>query len=453
MKIMIAGCGKIGRTITECLTSEGHDVVIVDNNPSVVSELTNVYDVMGVCGNGADCETLETGGVSDVDLFVSVTGSDEFNMLSCFMAKKLGAKNTIARIRNPEYNDESLGFIRQTLDISMPINPELLTANELYNLLKFPAAVKIESFSQRNFEMIEIKLSENSKLDGLSLKMLREKSYANVLVCAVRRGDEVRIPDGSFVLHSGDRIGITAEPAEMQRFLKAIGALKRQARSVMILGGSKTAYYLAKQLIASGVEVKIIEQDAAICEALAADLPQAVIINGDGARQELLFEEGIASHDAFVSLTGMDEENMLISYFAASQNVPVVITKINREEMMPLANRLGLDCIVSPNKITSDVLVLYARALQNSIGSSVESLYKLMDGSVEALEFKVSDGLPFLGIPLKALSLKPGILIAGIIRDRQTIIPSGADQILAGDRVIVIAAGQPLKNLSDILKA
>ena len=453
MKIMIDGCGKIGRTILASLVAEGHDVVAVDNAPEVIAETTNVYDVMGVCGNGADCDTLETGGVSDVDLFVSVTGSDEFNMLSCFMAKKLGAKNTIARIRNPEYNDESLGFIRQTLDISMPINPELLTANELYNLLKFPAAVKIETFSQRNFEMIEIKLSEKSELDGLSLKALREKSYANVLVCAVRRGDEVSIPDGNFVLRSGDRIGITASPAEIQRFLKAIGALKRQARSVMILGGSKTAYYLAKQLIESGVDVKIIEKNPTVCEKLAADLPKAVIINGDGARQELLFEEGISTHDAFVSLTGMDEQNMLISYFASSQNVPVVITKVNREEMMPLANRLGLDYIVSPNKIISDVLVLYARALQNSIGSSVESLYKLMDGKVEALEFKVGESLPFLGIPLKSLNLKSGILIAGIIRDRETIIPSGADQILAGDRVVIIAAGQTLKNLSDIIKA
>ena len=214
MNIMIAGCGKIGSTITESLVSEGHSVAIVDNDPAVVSEMTNICDVMGVCGNGADCETLEAGGVSSADLFVAVTGSDEFNMLSCFMAKKMGAQHTIARIRNPEYNEHSLGFMRQALDISMPINPELLTAHEIYNLLKFPSAVKIETFSQRDFEMIEIKLADDSPLDGLSLRELREKYNAKVLVCAVRRGSEVRIPDGRFVLHAGDRLG----PPHPQRY-------------------------------------------------------------------------------------------------------------------------------------------------------------------------------------------------------------------------------------------
>ena len=448
MNIMIAGCGKIGSTITESLVSEGHSVAIVDNDPAVVSEMTNICDVMGVCGNGADCETLEAGGVSSADLFVAVTGSDEFNMLSCFMAKKMGAQHTIARIRNPEYNEHSLGFMRQALDISMPINPELLTAHEIYNLLKFPSAVKIETFSQRDFEMIEIKLADDSPLDGLSLRELREKYNAKVLVCAVRRGSEVRIPDGRFVLHAGDRLGLTAAPAEIQKFMKAIGALRRQARSVMILGGSMTAHYLAKRLTAADKDADGRERGG---RNRAADLPRAVVICGDGARQELLIEEGLTSHDAFVSLTGMDEENILMSFFAASQNVPVVIAKLNRDEMMPLAGRLGLEYIVSPKKIISDVLVRYARALQNSIGSSVETLYKLMDGKVEALEFKVGSGLSLLEVPLKELNLKPGILIAGIIRDRKTIIPAGDDRIMSGDRVIVIAAGQTLGNLSDIL--
>ena len=301
--------------------------------------------------------------------------------------------------------------------------------------------------------MIEMRLADNSPLDGMSLLELREKYDAKVLICAVRRGDEVTIPSGSFVLRAGDRLGLTAAPAEIQKFMKIIGALRRQARSVMILGGSMTAHYLAKRLTAAGTDVKIIERDPEICERLAADLPRAVVICGDGARQELLLEEGLASHDAFVSLTGMDEENILISYFAATQNVPVVITKINRNEMMPLAGHLGLEYVVSPKKTVADVLVRYARALQNSIGSNVETLYKLMDGKVEALEFKVSDGLPLLGIPLKELKpkMKPGILIAGIIRDRKTIIPAGDDKILSGDRVIVIAAGRMLGSLSDIL--
>ena len=274
MKIMIAGCGKIGTTIIESLVAEGHSVIAVDNDPAVISEITNIHDVMGVCGNGADCETLEAGGVSSVNLFVAVTGSDEFNMLSCFMAKKMGAQHTIARIRNPEYNDHSLGLMRQMLDISMPINPESLAAHELYNLLKFPSAVKIETFSQRNYEMIEMRLADNSPLDGMSLLELREKYDAKVLICAVRRGDEVTIPSGSFVLRAGDRLGLTAAPAEIQKFMKIIGALRRQARSVMILGGSMTAHYLAKRLTAAGTDVKIIERDPEICERLAAELPR-----------------------------------------------------------------------------------------------------------------------------------------------------------------------------------
>lgn len=454
MKIMVAGCGKIGTTIIESLVGEGHDIVVIDNSPDVIAEITNIHDVMSICGNCADCETLEAAGVDSTELFVAATGSDEFNMLSCFLAKKMGARHTIARIRNPEYNDHSLGMMRQMLDISMPINPELLAAHELYNLLKFPSAVKIETFSQRNFEMIEILLADDSPLDGMSLHELRAKYDAKVLVCAVHRGDEVTIPGGDFVLRAGDRLGLTAAPNEIQKFMKAIGALRRQAKSVMILGGSMTAYYLARRLTAAGTDVRLIDRDPAVCEQLAADLPRAVVICGDGARGELLLEEGLASHDAFVSLTGMDEENMLMSYFAAAQNVPVVITKINRDEMLPLASGLGLEYIVSPKKTVADVLLRYARALQNSIGSSMETLYKLMDGKVEAIEFKVSEGLPILGIPLRELrpQMKPGILIAGIIRDRKTVIPAGDDRILSGDRVIVIAAGRTLSSLADILR-
>ncbi len=454
MKIIIAGCGKIGRTIVESLMLEGHDVVAIDNDPAVITDITNVYDVMGVCGNGADSDILQTAGVADAELFVAVTGSDEFNMLSCFMAKKLGAGHTIARIRNPEYNDKSLGFMCHCLELSMPINPELLAANELYNLLRFPAAVKIETFSQRNFEMIEIRLAQDSPIAGLTLRQLREKYDAKVLVCAVRRGDEVCIPDGSFKLCAGDRLGLTAAPNEIQRFMKATGALRPQARSVMILGGSTTAYYLAKRLLSAGADVKVIECDRARCEQLAEELPRAVIINGDGSRGELLLEEGLGSHDAFVALTGTDEENILMSYFASSQRVPVVITKVNRDEMLPLVGGLGLDYMISPKKAVADILVRYARALQNSAGSSVETLYKLMDGRVEALEFKVGEGLALLGIPLKELKpqMKPGILIAGIVRDRKTIIPSGDDKILSGDRVVMIAAGQQLGSLSDIMR-
>lgn len=451
MNIVVVGCGKIGTTILASLVSEGHDVVALDSDPAVVSEIVNIYDVMGVCGNGADMESLEEAEAERAEMFIAVTGSDELNMLSCFMAKKMGAKHTVARIRNPEYNDKGLAFMRQQLDLSLSINPDLMAARELLNILKLPSAVKIETFSQGSFEIIELWL-KNSVLDGKRISEIRDKYKTKFLICAVRRGEQVFIPDGNFELKNGDKIGLTASPAEMQKFLRSVGILQKQARNVMILGGSRTAYYLAKMLGSIGNSVKIIEKDPAVCSELCEALPKTVIIQGDGAQQELLLEEGIRTVDAFVALTGMDEENILISIFAALQNVPKVISKINRDELFSMAEKLGLDCLISPKKIISDVMVRYARALQNSLGSNVETLYKLMGDKAEALEFNVKADPKLTGIPLKELCFKSNILIAGIIRDRKTVIPVGEDMILPGDRVIVLSAGQRLNDLSDILK-
>lgn len=452
MKILVVGCGKIGTTIVDSLTAEGHDVTVIDSTPALLEEITNIYDVMGVCGNGADHDVLQEADAAHADLFVAVTGSDESNMLSCFLARAMGAKHTIARIRNPEYNDNSLNFMKQHLGLSMAINPELLAAEELLNILKFPSAVKVETFSRRNFEMIELKLREDSALDGLSLSELRGKYDAKFLICVVQRGDEVYIPDGRFVLKSGDKIGLTATPSELQKLLRAMGVLQKKARSVMILGGSRTAFYLARLLSSAGNSVTLVEKDAAVAQELSELLPKAVVVHGDGTQQELLLEEDLAAKDALVALTGIDEENILMSIFAASQDVPKVIAKINRDELASLAEHLGVESIVSPRKIISDILVRYARALQNSMGSSVETLYQLMDGKAEALEFLVKDEPSVVGIPLKDLSIKPNILIAGILRDRKTLIPGGNDMILAGDHVIVLAAGRRLQDLSDILK-
>lgn len=452
MNIVIVGCGKIGTTILSSLVAEGHDVIAIDSNPKVINEITNIYDAIGVCGNGNDCETLSEAGIDKAELFVAVTGSDEMNMLSCFLARRMGAKHTISRIRNPEYNDQSLGFIKHQLGLSMSINPDLLAAHELFNVLKLPSAVKIETFSRRNFEMVELKLKPDSQLDGISLSELRRKYNVKLLVCVIQREDEVYIPDGSFVLKSGDKIGITATSAEIMRFLKMLGTMQKQARNVMILGGSRTAYYLAKMLIASGNSVKIVEQDHKRCIDLCEALPNAVIIQGDGAQQELLREEGLRSMDAFVALTGMDEENILISFYASSQNVPKVISKVNRDEFAYIADKIGLDCIVSPKKIISDILVRYARALHNSLGSNVETLYQLMDGKAEALEFNINQDCKLVNIPLKDMKLKQNILIAGIIRGRRIIIPAGDDIILPEDKVVVIAAGRKLNNIEDIIQ-
>ncbi|MBE6539002.1 MAG: Trk system potassium transporter TrkA [Ruminococcaceae bacterium] len=452
MKITVVGCGKIGSTILANLVSEGHDVVVIDNDPAVIEEMTNIYDVMGVCGNGVDCDTLIEAGAEKSDLLIAATGSDEFNMLSCFAANRLGVGHTIAKISNPEYNDKSLGFMQKQLGLSLAVNPELLTAREIYNVLKVPSAAKIETFSGGSFEIVELILKPDSPLDGLTLIELRKKYHASFLVCVVQRDDKIYIPDGNFTLKSGDRIALTATPSEIYKLMKMLGLMQKMAKNVMMLGASKTAFYLSKLLLASGASVKIVELDKGKCEEFCDKLGGISMIHGDGAHQELLLEEGLPSMDAFITLTGSDEENILLSYFASSQNVPKVISKVNRNEFVPIAERLGLDCIVSPRRSVSDVVVRYARALQNSEGSNVETLYKLMDGRAEALEFIVRPDLDLLGKPLKELDLKPGLLVAGISRARKTIIPSGDDVILAGDKVIVIAAGQRLGDLADIVR-
>ncbi len=451
MKIVVAGCGKIGQTVIGSLVAEGHDLVAIDSDNGILNELTNIYDIMVICGNCADSDVLEECSVKDAELFVALTGSDELNMLSCFIAKRMGASNTIARIRNPEYNDDSLVFLRKELGLSMSINPDRLTAAELFNILKLPSAVKTEHFSRRNFELIEIIIKSGSELDGVKLSDLKGRFGSKVLICAVERGDEVYIPDGSFVLQAGDKIGVSADHSDISKLLKSLSIHKKKSKNVMILGGSKSAFYLANMLINSGASVKIIEQNAERCSELCEELPHAMIIHGDGAQQELLLEEGLRSMDAFVSLTGMDEQNILISIYAAANNVPTVISKVNRGELATMGARLGLDCIVSPKNVTADIFVRYARALENSMGSNVETLYKIMDGKAEALEFRVQPDSGITGIQLKDLTIKKNILIAGIIRGKKIIIPGGDDMILGDDKVIVVSRDHKLNDIEDIL--
>lgn len=451
MNIIVAGCGKIGITIIESLVNEGHDVTAVDSDITALNNVKHIYDIITVHGNAADPDTLMKAHTEDADLIVSVTNSDEVNMLCCFFARKLGTPHTIARVRDTDYNDASLGFIRSKLEMSMTINPEYLAAKELFNILKFPSALKIETFSSRRFEMIELKLHD-SALSGKKICELREHFKQKFLICAVQRGDRVFIPDGNFILEDGDKIGLTAEPSEITKLLKDLKILKKQARSIIIFGGSRTGYYLARRLIAAGNDVKIIERVLERCQDLCELLPQAEICHGDGASKELLEEEGIKETDAFVALTGLDEENILMAFLAASKGVPKVISKVNREELAMIAERMGLETIVSPKKMIADVLVQYARALQNSVGSKVETLYKLMDSNVEALEFTANTDFKGLEIPLKDLKMKKNILIAGLVRDRMTIIPTGADYILPQDKVIVISAAGKLNDLADIMK-
>ena len=451
MNIIVVGCGKIGTILIESLSAEGHDITAIDNDPAVIKEITNIYDIMGVCGSGTDCSVLEEAGVEKARLIIAATGSDEFNMLSCFIAKKMGARHSIARIRDPQYNQNSLGFLRENLNLSMALNPDLLTAQELFNILKLPGAVKVETFSRRNFEMIELVLKSGSILCGMTLSNLRGKFTSRFLVCVVCRGEDVYIPDGNFELREGDRIGISADIAELHKFLKESSITQKQARKVVILGGSKISYYLAKALTEGGTSVKIIEKNLEKCEQFSEKLPKAVIIHGDGTEQELLLEEGIESADAFVALTNLDEQNILISIFASNHNVPKTIAKVNRKALISMSDKLGLDTVVSPKSITSDVVVSYARALENTEGSTIETLYNLFDGKAEALEFKVTTESKATNIPLKDLKTKPNTLIAGIIRGRRAITPTGDDCILPNDRVIIITSGNRLSDITDIL--
>jgi trk system potassium uptake protein TrkA len=406
---------------------------------------------MGVCGICADSDALDEAGAKEAELILAAAGSDELNMLCCFLAKKMGTKHTIARIRNPEYNDKSLSFMREQMGISLTINPEQIAAFELFNILKLPSAAKVEMFSQNKFQIIEIRLKADSVLDGLKIMDIRNKFKSKFLISAVCRGEEAYIPDGNFVLQSGDRICISATTTEIVRLMKEIGMQQQPAKKIVILGGGKLGFYLAKKLYEGNNKVTIIDKNPEVCERLCDAFQKFTVINADGTDQEVLLEEGLLAADAFVSLTGIDEQNILMSAYAQSKGVPKVITKVNRAGLMPLAENWGLDTIISPRMTVSNILVRYARALEDSQGNSVETLYKLMDDKVEALEFIVKDTFKMCNIPFRELTLKPNTLVAAIIRNRKTIIPAGDDVFKPNDRVIIVAANQRINKLSEIL--
>lgn len=453
MKIIIVGGGKVGKTIIESMLKEKHEVILVDNDPAVVGNVTNLYDVMGICANGTEYEKLLEAGADRADLFIAVTGSDELNMLSCFAAKKIGARHTVARVRNSEYNTASWGFMKQQLEISMAVNPEKLAAEAIYDILKLPSATKVESFTARSFEMIEIIVKKGSAIDGMTLVDLRKKFSEKFLVCVVQRENDVFIPNGTFKVLSGDKIGVMVTNDDAHSILKKFGYPAKEAKNIMLIGASKTALYLADMLIKGRSSVKIIEKDPEVCDIVCERLSsKASVVCGDGMSREILLEEGVDGLDALVALTDRDEENILISFYALSKQVQKVIAKVNRNELSSISENLGLETTFSPKNIVADILVRYARAIGNSIGSKVETLYSLFGGNAEALEFNVEQDFEFAGVPIKKLETKPGILIAGITRGNEALIPGGDDCILSGDKVIVVAKGERLCNLSDILK-
>ena len=450
MRIVIVGNGKVGSTLAEQLSNEDHEIVIVDRNQQNVDDSVNSLDVIGVCGNGASYQVLLEADVPKADLLIACTSQDEINLLCCLVARKLGAKNTIARVRNPEYSDQ-LVFMRDELGLSMSINPERAAASEIFRILQFPSAIKIESFSNKRVEIAEIKLRDDSPLDGVYLRDLHKTFKGKALICAVQRDGAVAIPDGNFMLKAKDKISVIAPASDMLDFFSSFGTLLPAAKDVMIIGGGRISFYLSRMLIETGARVKIIDSNAERCAELSRALPKATIILGDGTDQDLLDEEGLEDMDAVLVLTGLDEENIILALYAQANCDGKVVTKVNRTSLASIAESTGLESIISPRMLTANIIVRYVRAMQNSFGSNVETLHRLAGGSVEALEFKVSNSFPALDTPLMDIKLKPNILIGCISRGGKTIVPGGRDCISVGDRVIIITTNHNFDDLSEIL--
>lgn len=452
MRIIIVGCGKVGETIISRLVDEGHDIAVVDVDSKVINDVTNSYDVMGVVGNGASYTVLKEAGIEDMDLMIAVTDSDELNLLSCLFAKKAGNCSTIARIRNPEYYSE-LGFIKEELGLSLTINPEYAAASEIARLLRFPSAIKIDVFARGRVELLQFVIPQGSILDGISLIDLRKKIKAEVLVCAVQRGEQVEIPNGASVLHAGDTISIIAQHNHAKNFFKKIGVETHGVKNTMIVGGGKIAYYLARNLMSHGIDVKIIDNDMTRCAELSDLLPGAIIIGGDGTDHDLLMEEGIDTCESFVTLTGIDEENVFLSLFAQQQNPDAkIVTKTNRNTIDSIIGKFHLGSMIHPKNITAEYILRYVRAMENSIGSNMETLYYIAEDKVEAMEFTVRGDAPVINTPLAELKTKSGVLIAAIIRDGQMFLPGGQSMIEVGDSVIVVTTRQGFSDIRDILQ-
>ncbi len=451
MRIILVGCGKVGRTITEQLSLEGNDVTVIDLDNDRVHDVTNNFDVMGIVGNGSSYLIQKEAGIEEADLLIAVTGSDELNLLCCLIAKKAGDCSTIARVRNPMYTDE-IAFIKDELGLSMTINPEYAAATEIARILRFPSAIKIDTFAKGRAELLKFIVDEGSSLAGASLIDIAKKDQSDVLVCAVERDDEVVIPTGSFELQVGDTISIVASPKDAKNFFKRMGVVTHQVKNVMIVGGGTIAYYLAKQLIAMGISVKIVEKDKQRCETLSELLPQAIIINGDATNQDVLMEEGITHCEAFVSLTGIDEGNIFLSLFARKCSKAKIVTKVNRISFDDIIHNFNLGSLIYPKYITAEYILRYVRAMRNSIGSNVETLYQIIENKAEALEFLINEDAPVVEIPLEQLDLREDILIACINHNGQIITPNGKSQIHVGDTVVVITTQRGLQDIKDILK-
>ena len=450
MKILIAGSGKLGETLARQLCAEEHDVTLVDSDRSVLESGLNRYDVMGVMGNCASMEVLRQAGVESATLLIAVTGSDEVNLLTCTTAHYINPKlHTIARIRNPDYAEQAYSM-RDAFALSMIVNPERQAATEIERLLRYPGFLKRDTFAKGRMEIVELKLEADSRLCNVTLSSLNTLVRCRVLVCAVLRGGNAFAPDGNFVLHAGDRVFVTASTEVLSELLKNLGIVTHRAQRVMLIGGGKISYYLAQALEESRLDVQLVEKDPDICEQMAKALPRTTVIQGDAADRSVLEGEGLASCDALVTLTGLDELNMVISLYGSGFGVKQIITKVGRMEDGRVLDSLPLGSVICPRKLSCSTIVRYVRAMQKQAGAAI-TVHTIADGQVEAIEFPVDEHTLHCGEPLKKLKLRENILLVGINRGDHTEIPNGDSSFEQGDSVVVVSSGATvLMQLNDI---
>lgn len=451
MKIVIIGLGTIGGDILKILVKDNHQITVVDENKTLVESLIEKYDVQGVVGNGASLDIQIEAGMKNADVAIVLTQSDEMNIFACLVAKKLGVKNTVARVRTPEYRQQ-IGVMREELGISMVVNPEQDTANEIFNLISLPAVVDIERFANGKVLLAQVAVEADSALVGKNLITIGQTFQTRVLVCAVQRGNDVFIPAGRFVIEAGDKICFTANSKDFRDFLAEANIVKTPLKNIMIVGGSQIAYYLASQLSQKKYKVKLIEENFDVADDLAEKLPRATIVNGSGLRHDVLIEEGIEDVDVFAALTGDDEDNLIISMFANSKGVKKTITQVQNDDLLDMVSSLGIENNVSSKDVVTDNIASYIRALENSKGSNVQALYHLVRGKVEALEFVAKKNDKFYGKPLKELKTKKDCLVAAIIKNNRVVIPNGDTAIELGDSVVVVTTHTDFDDLSDIFE-
>ena len=450
MQIVIMGGGKIGRNLCQALSTEDNDVTLIEQDAEVLERLTMQHDIIGFLGNGSSYETQIEAKTPDADVFIAVTADDEVNLIACIIAKQLGAGYTIARVRNPEYANH-MEEMRKALNISLMLNPDHQAASEIARLIQFPSALSIEPFANDRVNMVEIEMPEEHALVGQNLIAFRRK-FPHVLVCVIVRDDETFIPNGHTVLAAHDRLFILGTAKELRHIYRSFSRKHDRLRSILIVGGGKLTFYILALLPVTGLAIKIIEQDGELARALSDQFSHVHVVHGDGTDQEVLEEEGISNYDCTVALTGIDEENILISLFAASQNVPRNITKVNRLRLLRVLRNVDLQSIITPHEIVATEIIRVVRALNQDNDSDMEAMYRITEGNVEAMQFHVIQRSKVCNLTLAEMPMKQGVLIAYIIRGSNLIIPSGRDVIKSGDHVIVVTKGHTFVNIDDILE-